>query len=136
MSPYRREYMQLTLNGKNIEITNALRNYATEKLERIVKHNGQIMNLKVTLSVTKNPSVKNCNIAEATCFYNGTAIKIKESAETMYAAIDLLADRLDRRVKEMKAKIAQKGKQSYESIRITSVEETTDEEEEETENVL
>lgn len=128
--------MQLTLNGKNIEITNALRNYATEKLERIVKHNGQIMNLKVTLSVTKNPSVKNCNIAEATCFYNGTAIKIKESAETMYAAIDLLADRLDRRVKEMKAKIAQKGKQSYESIRITSVEETTDEEEEETENVL
>jgi putative sigma-54 modulation protein len=129
--------MQLTLNGKNIEITNALRNYVNEKLERIVKHNGQLMNVKVTLSVTKNPSVKNSSIAEVTCFLNGSAIKITESAETMYAALDLLADKLDRRVREIKKKLVGKGKHTTESIRVTAVEEGTEsaEEEEETESV-
>lgn len=97
--------MQLTLNGRNIEITKAIRDYVEEKIGRIVKHNAQIMNIKVTLSVTKNPSVKKNHTAEVTCFLNGSIIKIKEDAESMYASIDLLADRLDRKVKESKDKL-------------------------------
>ena len=128
--------MQLTLNGKNIDITDALRDYVNEKLDRIVKHNSQIMNLKVTISVNKNPSVKKNNTAEATCFLNGAVIKIKEDAETMYAAIDLLTDRLDRQVRETKAKLVQKSKAASESIRTNSLEEEVvveEESEEETE---
>jgi len=97
--------MRLTLNGRNIEITQAIRDYVEEKIGRIVKHNSQIMNIKVTLSVTKNPSVKKNHTAEVTCFLNGATIKIKEDAESMYASIDLLADRLDRKVKENKEKL-------------------------------
>jgi putative sigma-54 modulation protein len=130
--------MQLTLNGKNIDITAALRSYVNEKLERIVKHNGQIMNVKVTLSVNKNPSVKNNSTAEVTCFLNGAAVKITECAETMYAAIDLLADKLDRRVRETKKKLVGKGKHTSESIRVTAIEEEAEggEDEEEAESVL
>lgn len=97
--------MRITLNGRNIEITKAIRDYVEEKIGRIVKHNAQIMNIKVTLSVTKNPSVKKNHIAEVTCFLNGSVIKIKENAESMYASIDLLADRLDRKVKEIKERL-------------------------------
>lgn len=97
--------MRLTLNGRNIEITKAIRDYVEEKVGRIVKHNAQIMEIKVTLSVTKNPSVKKNHTAEVTCFLNSSIIKIKEDAESMYASIDLLADRLDRKVKENKERL-------------------------------
>jgi len=97
--------MQLTLNGRNIEITTAIRDYVEEKIGRIVKHNNQIMNIKVTLSVTKNKSVKKNHTAEVTCFLNGSVIKITEEAESMYAAVDLLTDRFDRKVKENKERL-------------------------------
>ena len=125
--------MQITLNGKNIDITNAIRDYVNEKFDRVIKHNGQIMNMKVTLSVTKNPSVKKNCTAEANCFLNGSVIKVKENAETMYAAIDLLADRLDRQVREIKEKEVKKSKSTTASIRTTGIEaeEVLEEEEEE-----
>jgi putative sigma-54 modulation protein len=124
--------MQLTLNGKNIDITDAIRDYVNEKFDRVIKHNGQIMNMKVTLSVTKNPSVKKNCVAEANCFLNGSVIKVKEDAETMYAAIDLLSDRLDRQVRETKEKMVKKSKSTTASIRTTGLEseEIIEEEEE------
>lgn len=93
------------------------------------------MNIKTTLSVNKNPSVKKNCTAEVTCFLNGAVIKIREDAETMYAAIDLLSDRLDRQVKEEKEKLITKSKSSGESIRITEIEEEVPEEETEEEEV-
>jgi len=125
--------MQLTLNGKNIDITDAIRDYVNEKFDKVIKHNGQIINVKVTLSVTRNPSVKKNCIAESTCFLNGSVIKIKEDAETMYAAIDLLSDRLDRQVKETKEKLVKKSKSTTESIRTNSLESEEVIEEEESE---
>ena len=124
--------MRITLNGRNIELTKAIRDYVEEKIGRIVKHNNQIMNLKVTLSVTKNPSVKKNHTAEVTCFLNGSIIKIKEDAESMYASIELLADRLDRKVKENKEKLL--SLKTGKSIR-TEVEAVEEEEEEEEEEI-
>lgn len=122
--------MRLTLNGRNIEITKAIRDYVEEKIGRIVKHNNQLMNIKVTLGVTKNPSVKKSHTAEVMCFLNGSTIKIKEDAESMYASIDLLADRLDRKVKEIKERLI--SHKTGKSIRTESqVEEAIEEEEEE-----
>ncbi len=127
--------MQLTLNGKNIEITDAIKTYVNEKIDRVTKHNKQIMSIKVTLNVNKNRSVKKNCTAESTCFLNGSVIKIQETAETMYAAIDLLADKLDRQVKEIKEKIIRKNKSATETIRTGAIEEELEEEieEEETE---
>lgn len=101
--------MRLVINGRNIEITPALREYVEEKVGRIQKHNGQIMDLEITLSVVKNPSVANSHFAEAKCSLNGSISHVQESAESMYAAIDLIADKVDRQVKKHKEKII-KGK--------------------------
>lgn len=111
--------MNLTLNGKNINITDAIKAYVNEKIGRIVKHNGQIMNIKITMSVNKNPSVKNNNTAEVVCFVNGSVIKIRENAESMYAAIDLLADRLDRQARDIKERLIKN--KTGQSIRTNTV---------------
>lgn len=101
--------MRFVLNGRNIEITPAIKDYVDEKIGRIQKHNGQIMDMEITLAVVKNPSVQNNHYAEATCILNGAKIHVKEEAESMYAAIDLIADKIDRQVKKHKEKII-KGK--------------------------
>lgn len=108
--------MRLVVNGRNIEITPAIREYAEEKIGRVSKHYDQIMNLEVTLSVVKNPSVQKNHVAEVTCSLNGAQIHLTEEAETMYASIDLLADKLDRQVKRHKEKLL-KGKSGSASIR-------------------
>lgn len=120
--------MRLTINGRNINVTPALREYVEEKIGRIAKHNDQIMDLVVTLGVTKNPSVQDNHFAEVTCFLNGAKIHVHEEAQSMYASIDLLADKLDRQVKKHKDKIL-RGKSGAGSIRLSSVGEIGEEEE-------
>lgn len=112
--------MRLTLNGRNIDITQALRDYVEEKIGRIVRHNDQIMKIEVTLGVTKNPSVQNNHYAEVSCILNGAKVHVQEEAQSMYASIDLLADKLDRQVKKQKEK-AIKNK-AGDSIRNSNVE--------------
>jgi len=97
--------MRLVINGRNIEITPAIKEYVEEKIGRIQKHNGQIMDMEITLGVVKNPSVQNSHYAEATCTLNGAKIHVNEQAESMYAAIDLLADKVTRQVRKHKERI-------------------------------
>ncbi len=108
--------MRLTINGRNIDITTALREYAEEKIGKILKHNDQIMDIVVTLGVIKNPSVQDNHFAEVTCLLNGAKIHVKETAESMYASIDLVADILDRQIKKHKEKM-KSGKLGSNSIR-------------------
>lgn len=122
--------MLFSINGRNIEITQPLRDYIQEKIGRIVKHNGNIINMVITLEVIKNKSVHNNHFAEIYCVLNGADIQVKEYAESMYACIDLLADKLDRQVKKHKEKTMRGQSGGASSIRNTPVEPAGEETEE------
>ncbi len=92
--------MQLNVTGQNIEITPALRGYVEKKLERIERHFEQVINVHCVLSVEKLRQK-----AEATLLVSGSSIHVDSIEENMYAAIDLLADKLDRCVKKHKEKL-------------------------------
>lgn len=96
--------MRLLVNGRNIDITDSIRDYVNEKIGKIFSQNHQINKIEITLEVIKNPSVSKNHIAEATCFINGAAVHVKENAESMYASIDLLEEKLNRQVKKIKEK--------------------------------
>jgi putative sigma-54 modulation protein len=113
--------MRLTIHGRNIDITSALREYAEEKIGKILKHNDQIMDIVVSLGVIKNPSVQDNHYAEVTCLLNGAKIHVKETAESMYASIDLVANILDRQIKKHKEKL-KSGKVGANSIRNNNAE--------------
>lgn len=108
--------MRLIVNGRNITVTPALKEYVEEKIGRVAKHYDQILEIEVTLGVTKNPSVHDNHFAEVTCSVNGTKIHVTESAESMYASIDLLADKLDRQVKRHKEKMLDNKGQSIRTV--------------------
>jgi len=92
--------MQLNLSGHHVEITDALRQYVEEKLERIQRHFDHITDTQCILSVEKHE-----HKAEATVHVSGNTLFAEAIDENMYAAIDALVDKLDRQVRKHKEKI-------------------------------
>lgn len=122
--------MHIYVNGRNIEITEAIKAYVKEKIGKVTHHYDQIQGIEVVLSVIKNPSASGKHVAEVTCKLNTGAIHCEESGESMYESIDLLADKLDRQVKKYKDKsLSSKDKSA--SIRTDIVAESEEETEEE-----
>ena len=100
--------MHVTVTGKNIELTKALKEYLVDKLNRAQKHFEHPLEAIAILSVSKNPSMSNNQTAEVTIKINGSIIRGEESTENMYASIDLVADKIERQLRKFKTKYSQK----------------------------
>lgn len=92
--------MQMNLTGHHVDITPALRDYVTEKLERLERHFDHVTDIHVILSVEKLR-----HKAEATLNVTGNNLFADAVEQDMYAAIDALVDKLDRQVKKHKEKL-------------------------------
>ncbi|MBL8529612.1 MAG: ribosome-associated translation inhibitor RaiA [Burkholderiales bacterium] len=91
--------MNLNLTGHHVDITPAIRDYVTNKIERITRHFDQVIDVTVTLSVEKLKRK-----AEANVHVSGRDIFCETDHEDMYAAIDALVDKLDRQILKHKDK--------------------------------
>jgi len=91
--------MKIDLSGHHVDITDSLRAYVNEKVGRVEKHFDRVTDVHVVLSVEK-PSQK----AEATIHVKGNKIFAHAENTDMYAAIDSLADKLDRQIIKHKEK--------------------------------
>ena len=91
--------MQITISGHHVEVTPALREYVLTKFDRLQRHSEHITNTDVTLIVEKLVQK-----AEANVHVSGADIFAVAESEDMYAAIDSLADKLDRQLIKHKEK--------------------------------
>ncbi len=91
--------MNLSITGHHLEVTPALRDYVTLKLERITRHFDRVIDVKVYLSVDKLVQKAEINI-----HVRGKDIFAEAADEDLYAAIDALIDKLDRQVLKYKDK--------------------------------
>jgi len=95
--------MKLVIHGKNIEITDAIRDYVHQKIEKAVSHYQNITNeVDIHLSVARNPRINSKQAAEVTIYANGNVIRAEESSENLYASIDLVADKIVRQLRKYK----------------------------------
>jgi putative sigma-54 modulation protein len=92
--------MQLSISGHHVDVTDALKNYASEKLTKLERHFDHITNVHVVLSVEKLRQR-----AEATMHVSGAELFADADSEDMYAAIDALTDKLDRQLLKHKEKL-------------------------------
>ena len=92
--------MRIEINGHQIDVTPALRDYVLARLDKLERHSDQLLDGHVILSVEKLVQK-----AEATLNLAGRSLHAEATAEDMYAAIDLLADKLDRQVLKHKEKV-------------------------------
>lgn len=91
--------MQVNVSGHHVEVTDSLRNYVTTKLERLERHFDHITNMTVILSVEKQRQK-----AESTIHVSGGEIFADAEHEDLYAAIDMMTDKLDRQLIKLKEK--------------------------------
>lgn len=91
--------MQINISGHHIEITEAMRAYVLEKFEKLERHFEHITSIHVILEVEKNRQT-----AEATIHIKGGELFADATKEDLYAAIDMLIDKLDRQILKHKEK--------------------------------
>lgn len=91
--------MQLTISGHHLDVSEPIRDYVTTKLSKLTRHHDRITNTHVILSVDKNDQK-----AEATIHISGADLFADSKSEDLYAAIDLLTDKLDRQLIKHKEK--------------------------------
>lgn len=99
----------LTIEGRNIDLTPAIKDYVEEKLERIHNHFDSIIKnheIRVVLSVLKNPSISKNQKSEITIkLTGGHIIRCEESETSIYASIDLIADKIETQLRRYKTRI-------------------------------
>lgn len=92
--------MQVNVTGHHLDVTPALRDYVTTKLAKVERHFDNMTDVHCVLTVEKQE-----HKAEATIQVSGGTIHADSAAQSMYAAIDILADKLDRQVVKHKEKL-------------------------------
>jgi putative sigma-54 modulation protein len=95
--------MNLNVSGHHLEVTPAIRSYLKAKLERVARHFDQVIDAHVILTVEKL-----LQKAEVTLHVPGKELHCESEQPDLYAAIDLLADKLDRQVQRYKHRLYDK----------------------------
>lgn len=90
--------MNLTISGHHLEVTPALRSYVTSKFDRIVRHFGQVVDVKVLLTVENQKEKERRQRAECNIHVKGNDLFAESAHADLYAAVDELVDKLDRQV--------------------------------------
>ena len=97
--------MQLTVKGKNLDLTPDLITYAERKIGKLQKLLADPTPVTVELAVERNPSISRNQIAEATIWTKGPVLRAREASTDMKASIDQLADKLERQVARYRDKL-------------------------------
>jgi len=113
--------MKTQIKGRNVTVTDALQDYAEEKILRVHKlmqerKIDEVTRVELELKVEKNPSIPEPCVSEATIFTRGPVIRAKERSADMYASIDLVTDKLLRRVKKYHDKVHGKNRKYHEKL--------------------
>jgi putative sigma-54 modulation protein len=95
--------MQITVKGKNFDVTDALRGYAEKRIDKIVRYFDNVISTDVTLSTERN-----WHIVEVTVFGSGFVLRGEERSNDMYASIDMVLDKLEKQIKREKGKLKSK----------------------------
>jgi len=95
--------MNLNVSGHHLEVTPAIRSYVQTKLERVTRHFDHVIDAHVILSVNKLKQK-----AEVTLRVRGKDLHCESEESDLYAAIDLMIDKLDRQVLRYKDKVNEK----------------------------
>lgn len=96
--------MNILITGNHLDLTPAIREYVETKLERVISHSDQVIDVAVVLSVEAPAEKDKRQRAEANLRIKGDVLHAECSAENLYAAIDMMMDKLDRQVLKIKGK--------------------------------
>ena len=108
--------MKVTVAGKNMNVTDALRDTIVSKMEKLDKYFSKEAEAKVTLSVEKERQ-----IVEATIPISGTVLRAEEATIDMYTTVDKVVDKLSAQLRKHKTRLEKNRLNQYETIRFENI---------------
>lgn len=107
--------MRIIVSGKNVEVTDGLRNVIESKLSKLEKYFNKEVEAKATLSVEKSRQ-----IIEVTIPINGSILRAEETTDDMYTSIDKVVDKLTRQLRKHKTKMENRNSK-FDTIRFENI---------------
>lgn len=92
--------MRITISGKNVEITDALRQQIIKKVSKLERYFDENTEAQITLSVEKNR-----HIMEVTIPFNGVVLRAEEYTDDMYKTLDSVLDKLEKQIHKYRTKL-------------------------------
>ncbi len=97
--------MKILIRGEKIEVTQAIQDYVKEKINKLNKYIGDSENIKA--SVVVNVKGHNQKV-EVTIPLKNVILRAEETRDDLYAAIDVVVDKLERQIRKNKTKLQSK----------------------------
>ncbi|SDP33807.1 ribosome hibernation-promoting factor, HPF/YfiA family [Clostridium gasigenes] len=107
--------MRISIIGKNIELTPALKEMVEKKISKLDKYFEPHVEARAKLTVQKNR-----HIFEVTIPFNGVILRGEEATDDMYKSIDIVEEKLERQIRKQKTKLARR---SMESLKFPYIDE-------------
>jgi putative sigma-54 modulation protein len=96
--------MRLQVKGKNHEVSDTIRRYAEEKMQKLDRQLHELAEVELELRVEKNPSIPDNQVAEVTVRTKGPTLRVTEASTDMKASIDQLTEKLTRQIDHARGK--------------------------------
>ena len=104
--------MNLIIQTHNVELTDWLRQYVEKKMSKLEKYLPDIDEIRVELRRESTRSASDRDVAQVTVHSRGTILRAEERTGDMFASIDAVADKLERRIRRFKGKRARNHKRA------------------------
>ncbi|NLE75384.1 MAG: ribosome-associated translation inhibitor RaiA [Chloroflexi bacterium] len=116
--------MQTIIKGKNVEITDTLREYVDKKVGKLDRYLPSIAEARIELATANTKSAEHRQVAQLTIRSNGTILRVEERTADMLASIDAVTDKMVQRINRFKGKRYNRGRgQPVEAVAEEEVEE-------------
>ena len=96
--------MRIEVRGRNMEVTDELREHVSKRFARVSKQVSQLARLEIELYEERNPSIRDREVAQATLYLKGTTLRAREASPEMIHSIHELAEDIRRQVKRYREK--------------------------------
>ena len=111
-----RKDLNIVIRGSNMKVTDALKSYVQDKIGRLTKYFDRIQSAEVELSCQDHKSAEESQRVQVTLNANGAIFRCEESSISMYASIDIVAEKLERQLKRFKKKLIDKGRAAKQAL--------------------
>ena len=100
--------MHIIVQGKHLDVTPALREYAEEKVGRLTRFFDQVQEAQVVLSIERRDGMGKAQVVEVTVWGDGIVLRGEEASADMYASIDLVFDKLRKQIEKYRSKLIER----------------------------
>jgi putative sigma-54 modulation protein len=112
--------MQIDIKGRNVPVTDDLREHAERRLTKVSRQVSDLARLEIELFKERNPRVSDSQVAECTLYLKGVTLRARDASPEMLHSLNLVVDELARQVKRHRDKLRRRREGHAESPRLSS----------------